>query len=93
MIFIYELLDFIDWLLSVYTWIIIIATINSWINPKPNNPIVRFLHTATEPLFWRIKQRISTNIGGLDITSILVLFSIIFVQKVIIPSLISILAY
>jgi YggT family protein len=92
MIFFIRLLGFVDWLLSAYMWVVIAAAVITWVNPDPNNPIVCFLRAVTEPLFWRIKRRIPTNFGGLDIAPMLVLFAIIFVQQVILPSLVALIA-
>jgi YggT family protein len=92
MIFFIRLLGFVDWLLSAYMWVVIASAVITWVNPDPTNPIVRFLRSATEPVFWRIKRRIPTNFGGLDIAPMLVIFAIIFVQQVLIPSLASLIA-
>ena len=40
----------LDSILSIYMWIIIISALISWVNPDPYNPIVRFLHTVTDPV-------------------------------------------
>ena len=42
MIFFIKLLQFLNWLLSAYMWIIIAAAVITWVNPDPRNPIVRF---------------------------------------------------
>jgi YggT family protein len=60
-------------------WIIIIRAILSWVNPDPYNPIVRFLHQITEPVLNPIRRRLPF-MGGVDISPIVVIFAIIFLQ-------------
>ncbi len=60
-------------ILSIYFWIVIGRAIISWVNPDPLNPIVRFLHNATDPVFDRIRRIIPLQFGGMDFTPIFVL--------------------
>ncbi|MBI5522080.1 MAG: YggT family protein [Desulfarculus sp.] len=89
MILLFNLLRFVDWLLDIYTWVIIAAAVVTWVNPDPGNPIVRFLRGVTEPVFHRIRRLIPTNFGGLDIAPLLLILVIYFVQRVLIGSLFS----
>ena len=45
----------LDYVLDLYQWIVIISALLSWVNPDPYNPIVRFLHSVTEPVFRPIR--------------------------------------
>ena len=74
--------------LSLYMWIIIARAVISCVNPDPYNPIVRFLHSATEPVLFRIRRRIPINLGGIDFSPILVILVIIFLQAFLVQSLI-----
>ena len=74
--------------LSLYMWIIIARAVISWVNPDPYNPIVRFLHSATEPVLFRIRRRIPINMGGIDFSPILVILVIIFLQAFLVQTLI-----
>ena len=74
--------------LSLYMWIIIARAVISWVNPDPYNPIVRFLHSATEPVLFRIRRRIPINLGGIDFSPILVILVIIFLQAFVVQTLI-----
>ncbi|MBI4799191.1 MAG: YggT family protein [Desulfarculus sp.] len=89
MILLFNLLRFVDWLLDIYTWVIIAAAVVTWVNPDPSNPIVRFLRGVTEPVFQRIRRLIPTNFGGLDIAPLLLILVIYFVQRVLMGSLFS----
>lgn len=82
----------LDIALTVYMWIIIISAIISWVNPDPYNPIVRFLRAVTEPVYIPIRRIIGYRLGPIDISPMIVILAIIFIQKFLISSLID-LAY
>ncbi len=76
----------VDLVLRIYVWIIIIRAIISWVNPDPYNPIVRFLYHITEPVLRPIR-RVIPPIGGIDISPVVVLIIIYFLQLWLVPSL------
>jgi YggT family protein len=78
--------------LSIYMWIIIARALLSWVNPDPYNPIVRFLYNVTEPVMGFVRRRVPIVFGGLDLSPILVLLAIVFLQKFLVASLLD-LAY
>lgn len=78
----------LNMLLSAYMWIIVIRALISWVNPDPYNPIVRFLHSATDPLLYRVRRLIPLNFGGIDFSPILVIAAIVFLQTFLVQSLI-----
>ncbi|RJX35851.1 MAG: YggT family protein [Desulfarculus sp.] len=88
-VFIANFLQFINWLLGAYMWILIASAVISWVRPDPANPIVRFLYAVTEPVLWRIRRVIPTNFGGVDLSPLLVILAILFLQNVVIGGLIS----
>jgi len=73
--------------LSLYMWIIIGRAVISWVNPDPCNPIVRFLHSVTEPVLYPIRRRLPISMGGLDFSPIIVILAIIFLQTFLIRTL------
>ncbi len=77
-------------LLDGYMWIVIISALISWVNPDPYNPIVRFLHAVTEPIFRPIRRIIGYRLGPIDISPMVVILGIMFVKYFIIESLIEI---
>jgi len=82
------LVDFVGWLLDIYSWIIIAAALISWVSPDPYNPIVRFLRQVTEPLLAPVRRLLPPwKTGGLDLSPLLVLIAIQFVQRVVLASL------
>jgi YggT family protein len=64
---------------QLYVFILIGRVICSWVNADRNNPIVRFIVVATDPLLLRI-QRVIPPIAGLDFSP---LIAILIVQLVI----------
>jgi YggT family protein len=77
--------------LTLYMWLIIGRAVISWVNPDPYNPIVRFLTSATEPVLYQIRRRIP-SLGGIDFSPVLVILAIIFIQTLLIKSLLQLAA-
>ena len=77
----------LDYLLEIYMWIVIIASIMSWVNPDPYNAIVRFLRAATEPVLNPVRRVIGYRLGPLEVSPLIVIIAIVFVQKYLIKSL------
>ena len=76
----------ISYLLTIYMWIIIIRALISWVNPDPYNPIVRFLYQITEPVLYPIRRRLPF-MGGIDLSPIVVLLIIVFLQAFLVKTL------
>jgi YggT family protein len=77
----------LDHLLTLYSWIVLIAVLLTWVNPDPYNPIVRFLRGVTEPVFYQIRRRVPVVFGGWDLSPIVVLIAIQVLQIVVVKSL------
>ena len=73
--------------LELYMWIIIIRALLSWVNPDPYNPIVRFLNSITEPVLYRVRKAVPMHGMGLDLSPILVILAIYFLQIFLVQSL------
>jgi YggT family protein len=76
----------VDWVLSLYMWIVIARALISWVNPDPWNPIVQFLHRATEPVLEPIRRKVGGSMG-LDVSPIVVILIILFLQYAVVQSL------
>lgn len=88
--FVLAIATVLNYALELYQWIIIISALLSWVNPDPYNPIVRFLHSVTDPVLRPIRRLIGYRLGPIDISPILVLLAIMFIQKFFISSLMEI---
>lgn len=80
--------NILDIVLTLYMWIVIISALISWVNPDPYNPIVRFLRVVTEPVYRPIRKLIGYRLGPIDISPMVVILAIMFVQKFLVSSLI-----
>lgn len=80
--------NILDIILDVYKWIIIIAALISWVSPSPYNPIVQFLYSVTDPVLRPIRRLIGYRLGPIDISPVIVILLIIFIQKFLISSLV-----
>jgi YggT family protein len=77
----------LDLVLTLYLWIVIIRALLSWVNPDPWNPIVRFLHRATEPVLAPIRRWLPSWRWGIDFSPLIVILAIYFVQHALVRSL------
>lgn len=75
-----------DYVLWLYMWVIIARAVISWVNPDPWNPIVRFLERVTEPVLYPIRRRLGWKLG-VDISPIIAILIIIFLQVALVQSL------
>ncbi len=85
--FINSLATVIDVVLTLYMWILVIRALISWVNPDPYNPIVRFLSGITDPLLYRVRRILPLSFGGIDLTPMILILAIIFLQSFLVPTL------
>jgi YggT family protein len=89
-----ELLQFISYLLTLYVYILIASAILSWLIAfnvvNPRNQFVamlgEFLYRITEPVLRPIRNMLP-NLGGIDISPIVVILIIVFIQSVVLPNI------
>lgn len=89
-----ELLAFISYLLTLYIYVLIAMAVMSWLIAfgvvNSRNPIVhtvgKFLYRITEPLLRPIR-RLLPNLGGIDVSPVILILLILFIQAVIIPNI------
>jgi YggT family protein len=76
----------LEFALNIYMYVIIARAILSWVNPDPYNPIVNFLYRVTDPVLYRVR-RMLPDMGGLDLSPIIVILAIFFMQKFLVSSI------
>ena len=76
----------LNMLLQLYMWVVIARAVISWVNPDPYNPIVQFLHRATDPLLYKVR-RFMPDFGGIDFSPIIVIMAIVFLQSFLVQTL------
>ncbi len=83
----------LDLAINIYIFIVIARALISWVSPDPYNPIVRFLHSATDPVLYRLRRLLPfLQAGGFDLSPIVLLLLLSVVQQVIVSFLLQ-LAY
>ncbi len=83
-----ELIRLIGWISKAYTLLIIARVILSWVNVDPGNRLVNLVFRLTEPVLRPVRQ-ILPNLGGLDLSPILVLFGIQVVEQLLVSALVN----
>ena len=89
-----ELLAFISYLLTLYIYVLVASAVLSWLVVfnvvNTRNPIVHsvgdFLYRVTEPALRPIRN-ILPNLGGIDVSPVILILIIMFIQIVIIPNI------
>jgi YggT family protein len=89
-----ELLSFISSLITLYIYIIIAGAVMSWLMAfnvvNAYNPLVRSiwqgLNALTEPLLRPIR-RWMPDLGGIDVSPVVLILACAFVQTVVIPNI------
>ena len=86
--FIFALAKVLDLAISLYVIAIIIRAILSWFSPNPNSPGVQFLYRITDPVLERIRRKLPWGQGvGLDLSPIIAIFGLLFIQYFLVASL------
>ena len=94
-----ELLQFISYLITLYVYVLLASVIFSWLVAfnviNPHNQFVRTiwqtLDAVTEPVLRPIR-RMLPNMGGLDLSPLVLLLGLFFVQSVILPNIAKVVA-
>lgn len=74
--------------INLYFWVVIIATLLTWVRPDPYNPIVRTLTALTEPVFYRVRKYLPfTYVSGLDLSPVVVLLALQLAEVVVVRTL------
>jgi YggT family protein len=68
-------------LLNIYMWVVIARAVLSWVRPDPYNPIVRFVNNLVDPVTYRISRILPTRVGMVDISPIILIAIIWFLQE------------
>ena len=76
-------------ILNVYFWIVIAATIVSWFRVSPFHPVVRFLRSVTEPVFYRVRRLLPfVTFQGIDFSPLVVLVLLQFIETAFVRTLV-----
>ena len=67
-------------LLDLYSLIVLVAVVISWMQLPPSNPIASFAHTMTEPLLDPIRRALPP-MGGLDFSPMVLLIGLRMIRS------------
>ncbi len=76
----------VDWMLTLYMWVIVAHVVMKWVQAPRSNPIVDFLERVTEPVLSPIRRRMGWRMG-IDLSPLIVIGVIIFLQVAVVQSL------
>lgn len=66
---------------DLYSFVILVAVLLSWVRLPPDNPIVRVTSALTEPLLAPIR-RILPDMGGFDLSPLVLLLALRLVRSI-----------
>jgi YggT family protein len=89
-----ELLQFISYVLTLYMYVVVAMAIMSWliafnvVNTRNQivHMIAELLYRLTEPALRPIRNMLP-NLGGIDISPVILFLIIIFIQSVVLPNI------
>lgn len=72
--------------LDLYSLIVFIAVILSWVRLSPDNPVVRVIDKLTEPVLDKIR-RVLPAFGGMDFSPMVLLFALRMLRRLLVADL------
>jgi YggT family protein len=82
------IIQLIHSVINMYIWIVIIASVLSFIQLDPRNPIVEVLNRLTQPAFSFVRQKLPFVIfSGIDLSPIVIILGLQFIDTLLIAGL------
>ena len=73
-------------LIDIYTIVIIVRAIISWVQPNPYNPIVQLLYRVTEPVLYPIRRMLFRYRGmrdtGIDFSPFIAIIMLYVIKSI-----------
>lgn len=76
---VFSIISIVQTIITIYTWIIIITALLSWVNPDPYNPIVQILYKLSAPAY-ELVRKIPTRIGNIDLAPLIIVLILQFIN-------------
>ena len=76
------MISLIHTIIDVYSFILFIAVILSWVNLDRDNPLVRFVTAATEPVLARVRS-VLPPMGGFDLSPMVVFIGLRLLRRLV----------
>ena len=77
------IIDLVNVVFEVYTVVLFIRIVLSWIRHNPQQPVIRFIYETTEP-FLGLFKRIIPPLGAIDISPIAAFFALSIIRQVVV---------
>ena len=74
------LANLVEMVFTVYIYIVVARALISWVNPDPYDPVVRFLHNATDPVLYRLRRLLPFSTGNFDLSPMILIFLLFLLQ-------------
>ena len=79
-----SIVSILDSILMIYSLIVLISCVLSWVNPDQNSPIVKILNQLTMPVFAFVGKYVP-KVNGIDLTPYAILLGLFFIRTGILP--------
>lgn len=80
----------LGYLIEIYSWLIVIRALLSWVSPDPYNPIVQFIERMTEPVLVPFRKLVPSYKLGIDVSPLLAIVFLIFLRVFLVQTLMGI---
>ena len=77
----------LGYVIEIYSWLIVIRALLSWVSPDPYNPIVQFIERATEPMLAPMRRLVPSHKIGIDLSPLLAIVFLIFLRVFLVQTL------
>ncbi len=75
------IIQLIQSIIGMYIWVVIIASVLSFIHLDPRNPIVEVLTRLTQPVFAFVRQKMPFVVfSGIDLSPVVVILGLQFIS-------------
>ncbi len=75
------IIQLIQSIIGMYIWVVIIASVLSFIHLDPRNPIVEVLNRLTQPVFAFVRQKMPFVVfSGIDLSPVVIILGLQFVS-------------
>lgn len=81
------LAQILDLALGLVVILIIARAVVSWVNADPYNPIVRFIHSSTDPILQPLQRVLPLRVGMVDFSPMLAILVLYFLKAFLVGSL------
>lgn len=85
--FLLALAKIINIVLILFTLLIVIRAVMSWVRPNPCSRFVRLVYSLSEPVLYQVRRRVPVVFSGLDFSPVVVFLIIVFLREFLVRSL------